>query len=92
MMMMMMTTNMFNVLEVEKPNRSLGSQAAEAEQDYFHDHQKDQTFPPKKIPLKVIIMMVRPDCYDIGADDDDDNDDDKNDDDYNGDDDDDDDG
>ena len=38
MRMMIMITNMFNVLEVEKPNRSLGSQTAEAVKDYFHDN------------------------------------------------------
>ena len=39
MRMMIMITNMFNVLEVEKPNRSLGSQTAQAEKDIFHNNQ-----------------------------------------------------
>ena len=35
---MIMITNMFNVLEVEKPNGSLGSQTTETVKDYFHDN------------------------------------------------------
>ena len=49
MMILMMITNMFNVLEVEKPNRSLGSQTAKAEKDNFSS--------PTTILTKIEILI-----------------------------------
>ena len=54
---MMTVTNMFNVLEVEKPNRSLGSQTAEAENNDNHGHLKSYNYDDQDKKRFMVIYL-----------------------------------